>query len=188
MSTSRAAAILLAMSVTATSLFVAACNPAPKPSANGAAPVLQVPSAYRDTYTYLGTWAVAADDAQGSKELHVVYASPGSVVEYRRLGKMPEGALLVKEVFDATTEPMTTGVVSRESTLKGWFVMRKASEAEPYTNDKLWGDGWGWAWFNADSPMRTTTMDYEQECKGCHIPAAKTDWIYADGYPPLKSQ
>ena len=37
---------------------------------------LHVPDAYRTTYQSLGTWAVAADQGAGSKELHVVYASP----------------------------------------------------------------------------------------------------------------
>lgn len=37
---------------------------------------LHVPDAYRITYQLLGSWAVAADQGQGSEELHVVYASP----------------------------------------------------------------------------------------------------------------
>ena len=32
---------------------------------------LHVPDAYRTTYQFLGTWAVAADQGQGSQELHV---------------------------------------------------------------------------------------------------------------------
>ena len=31
----------------------------------------------------LGTWAVAADNGAGSKELHVVYASPGAVSAFK---------------------------------------------------------------------------------------------------------
>ena len=33
---------------------------------------LRVPDGYRTTYQLLGSWAVAADHGQGSKELHVV--------------------------------------------------------------------------------------------------------------------
>jgi hypothetical protein len=50
---------------------------------------LHVPNAYRTTYEFLGTWAVAADHGQGSQELHVVYASPGSITAYRRDGIFP---------------------------------------------------------------------------------------------------
>src|SRR5262249_6156843 len=40
---------------------------------------LHVPDTYRTTYELLGSWAVAADQGQGSKQLHVVYASPGTI-------------------------------------------------------------------------------------------------------------
>ena len=40
---------------------------------------LHVPDAYRTTYQSLGSWAVAADQSEGSKELHIVYASPGTI-------------------------------------------------------------------------------------------------------------
>jgi hypothetical protein len=47
---------------------------------------LHVPDAYRTTYQFLGAWAVAADQGQGSGELHVVYASPGTITAYRKDG------------------------------------------------------------------------------------------------------
>ena len=65
---------------------------------------LHVPGAYRTTYQALGSWAVAADHRKGSKEQHVVYASPGTIAAYRESGHFPDGAVLVKEVFDAATE------------------------------------------------------------------------------------
>ncbi len=42
--------------------------------------------------------------------------------------RFPDGAVLVKEVFDTATDPMTTGIVSRATTLKGWFVIVKDSK------------------------------------------------------------
>src|SRR5580704_15607500 len=86
---------------------------------------LHVPDDYHQTYEFLGSWAVAADQGGASKELHDVYASPGTIAAYRKDGKFPDGAVLVKEVFQATTKAMTTGTVSRADTLKGWFVMVK---------------------------------------------------------------
>jgi hypothetical protein len=88
---------------------------------------LHVPSDYRTTYLVLGTWAVAKDDGPGSKQLHVVYASPGTIAAYRKDGHFPDGAVLVKEVFDTTTNDMTTGSVSSAGTNSGWLTPRLAS-------------------------------------------------------------
>jgi Cytochrome P460 len=146
---------------------------------------LHVPSNYRLTYQFLGSWAVAAEPAKGSKELHIVYASPGTIAAYRQTGHFPDGAVLVKEVFHAATGPMTTGTVSRADSLKGWFVMVRDSKGS-HPGNKLWGDGWGWSWFDAPNSAKTTSTDYKTDCLSCHIPARDSDWIYVGGYPPLK--
>jgi hypothetical protein len=146
---------------------------------------LHVPDAYRTTYQLLGSWAIAADQGQGSKELHVVYASPGTIDAYRKDGHFPDGAVLVKEVYEAATQPMTTGTVSHADTLKGWFVIVKDSNGR-HPGNKLWADGWGWSWFDAANPSKTTSTDYKLNCKSCHVPAQGTEWVYVAGYPPLK--
>ncbi len=146
---------------------------------------LHVPEAYRTTYQSLGSWAVGADQQRGSKELHLVYASPGTVAAYSRDGHFPDGTVLVKEVYEAATKPMTTGTVSHADTLKGWFVMVKDSNGR-HAGNKLWGEGWGWSWFDAANPVKTTSKDFRTDCLGCHIPAKATDWIYVSGYPGLK--
>jgi hypothetical protein len=146
---------------------------------------LSVPHGYRATYQYLGSWAVAADQGPGAKELHVVYASPGAVAAYRSHGSFSDGAVLVKEVFVAATGQMTTGTVSHADTLRGWFVMMKDSRGR-HPDNKLWGDGWGWSWFDAANPSKTTSTDYKINCLACHVPAKASDWIYISGYPPLK--
>lgn len=145
---------------------------------------LRVPADYRTLYQALGTWAIAADNGKGSNELHSVYASPGTIDAYRKTGRFPDGAVLVKEVFAASTNEMTTGTVSRAQSLKGWFVMVKDSK-NTHPGDPLWGDGWGWSWFDADEPLKTTSTDYHSDCLGCHTPAQATDWIYVNGYPVL---
>src|SRR5215510_11865653 len=53
---------------------------------------LRVPDSYRTTYEFLGSWAVAADQSPRSKELHVVYASPGTITAFRVDGRFPDGA------------------------------------------------------------------------------------------------
>jgi hypothetical protein len=145
---------------------------------------LRVPENYRTLYQPLGTWAIAADSGRGSKEMHEVYASPGAIAAYRAAGHFPDGTVLVKEVFGTSTTGMTTGIVSHAARLKGWFVMVRDSKNTRRGNT-LWGDGWGWSWFDADKPLKTTSTNYKTDCQGCHVPARATDWIYTSGYPTL---
>jgi cytochrome P460 len=160
---------------------------APKTAGSGvdAAGNLHVPSDYAARYEYLGTWAVAADEAAGSKEMHIVYASPGAIAAFKSTGHFPQGTVLVKEVRETTTASMTTGTVSHPTKLKGWFVsVRDVKNSHP--GNKLWGDGWGWSWFDADKPLHTTSTDYHNDCLGCHQPAKATDWMYTPGYSTLQ--
>ena len=147
---------------------------------------LRVPENYRTRYQSLGGWAIAADSGRSSKEMHEVFASPGAIDAYRESGRFPDGTVLVKEVFGTSTTGMTTGTVSHATTLKGWFVMVRDSENTRQGNS-LWGDGWGWSWFDADKPLKTTSTNYKTDCQGCHVPAQSTSWIYVDGYPVLRN-
>lgn len=150
--------------------------------ANGS---LHVPAHYRTSYQFLGSWAIAADKGgQGSKSLHVVYGSPGAIAAYRRDGRFPDGSVLIKEVYDAATQTMTTGTVSRAEKLKGWFVMVKESK-DTHPGNQLWGDGWAWSWFDAGNRSKTTSTNYRLDCLSCHEPARPTDLVYVQGYPPL---
>jgi hypothetical protein len=145
---------------------------------------LRVPSDYRTVFQMLGTWAVANEKGPGSKEMHVVYASPGTVAAYRKDGHFPDGAVLVKEVYRTTTKEMTTGTVSSAGTLAGWFVMVKDNVGR-FPGNTLWGDGWGWSWFDEKKPRQTTSTGYKTDCQSCHVPARQSDWIYTSGYPIL---
>ena len=146
---------------------------------------LHVPPQYRASYEFLGTWAIAANKGVGSSELHAVYANPGTTAAYHTSGHFPDGTVLIKEVYETATAPMTTGTVSHAQTLKGWFVMVKDSK-NSHPGSSLWGDGWGWSWFDAGNPMKTTSTSYKKDCLSCHVPAQATDWIYTAGYPALK--
>jgi hypothetical protein len=146
---------------------------------------LHIPSDYRTTYEFLGSWSVAADEGKGAKQMHTVYVSPGSIEAFRKSGHFPDGTIIVKEVYDAAGKEMTTGTVSHEDKLEGWFLMVRDTKND-HPGNKLWGDGWGWSWFDAGDPNKTTSTDYTADCQGCHVPAQSTDWIYTFGYPPLR--
>ena len=143
---------------------------------------------YRKDWALLGTFAIAAKEGTaGSQGLHAVYTQRDVVAAYRKTGQFPDGSVLIKELFSTVTEDMTTGTVSRADKTTGWFIMVKDSKNR-FAGHKLWGDGWGWAYFDKKNPLSTPTKDYEADCKGCHVPAKNNDWVYTEGYPVLRGQ
>ena len=152
---------------------------------------IRKPDGYRDLYQILGTFTVfnaipmvSGSPSEKGGESHYTYASPGTAEYYRKTGKFPDGAVLVKEVFGNDHGKLTTGDAHWASGTKQWFVMIK-DEKGRYPGNPLWGDGWGWALFKPDAPDKQVSTDYKRDCLGCHIPAQTTDWIYVQGYPVL---
>jgi len=150
-----------------------------------AAGVIRLPDNFRRSYEFLGAWAVSDDsDTGGETGQHIVYASPGTVEAYRATGKFPDGAVLVKELFSGNTEDLTTGSATSAADVAGYFVMVKDTTGR--NTGPLWGDGWGWAFFEADNTNQTTTEDYKAECLACHEPVRDRDLVYSYAYPVLK--
>ena len=145
---------------------------------------ISLPKDYRETFLHLGSWAVAKKPSDPVFELHNVYAPLKDIQSFRKDGMFPDGATLVKEVTKVGSDKMTTGESSWSTDTKIWFVMVKDSKGRFPDND-LWGDGWGWALFEAKDPARNVATDYTSDCKTCHIPAKQDDWIYVRGYPVL---
>jgi cytochrome c len=113
-----------------------------------------------------------------------VYTRPEDIQAYRKDGKFPDGAVLVKEITNVGSDKLTTGQSTWDKDVKIWFVMVKDSKGRFPKND-LWGLGWGWALFEAKDPKKNVATDYKTDCKGCHVPAQKDDWVYVRGYPIL---
>ncbi len=146
--------------------------------------VITVPKNYQTEWTLLGTWSIADKEKAGAEGLHYVYTQPETVQYYRENGEFPDGAVLVKELRKANTSQLCTGTASWSSEIEGGFVMNRDRE-DRFSGNALWGDGWGWAYFAAGDPDKTTTKDYRAECIGCHIPAKGDEWVYVRGYPVL---
>ena len=143
---------------------------------------------FQRDWTALGTWAIAAEEGtQGSEGFHTVYTQPQSVTSFRKTGKFPNGTILIKELYEAITEEMTTGTVSRVKETTGWFVMIKDTNGR-FPNNPSWGDGWAWAQFDADDKKSSTSSNYKDDCLSCHEPAKNTDWVYLEGYPVLSNK
>ncbi|HET6983862.1 MAG TPA: cytochrome P460 family protein [Myxococcaceae bacterium] len=146
---------------------------------------IRKPPDYRDLYQSLGSYTVQTPN--GGEEMHFTYASPGTAEYYRKTGKFPDGAVLVKETFGTDHATLSTGDAHWPKGTKVWFIMIKDSKGR-FAGNPLWGDGWGWALYKADAPEKQVATNYKQDCQGCHIPAQSDDWIYVDGYPVLSRE
>ena len=144
---------------------------------------IDLPADFRKNMVHLGSWFVPAGDASG---FHDVYSQASAVEAYRKTGKFPDGATLVKELRPSHSGTYTTGenVSYAVGELKQWFVMIKDTQNR-FPDNPLWGDGWGWALFKPDAPARNVATSYKTDCLGCHVPAKATDWVYVEAYPTL---
>lgn len=131
---------------------------------------------------HLGSWFVPEGDAAG---FHHVRTQPQAIEAYGRTGTFPDGTVLVKEIMTARRSDLSTGArVASATATRQWFVMVKDA-TNRFPEDPLWGQGWGWALFDAADPSRNTATDFQRDCLGCHAPAQASDWVYVDGYPVL---
>ena len=145
---------------------------------------IELPKDFRASLVHMGSWFVPDGDASG---FHDVYTEPETVVEYRRTGKFPDGATLVKELRPHNAGNYTTGTDVSYATedVKQWFVMIKDTEGR-FPDNALWGRGWGWALYKPEDPSVNVATNYQTDCYGCHIPAQGTDLIYIEAYPTLR--
>jgi hypothetical protein len=129
--------------------------------------------------------AIWVDSSVGG-ELHLVWASPGTAASYRLNNAFADGAVLVQEVVRGEHGRLTNGVAHFDSLAetKAWYVMIKDAEGR-YPGNRLWGDGWGWALFDADGREKQVAVDYKRECLYCHASMKMTDLVHVGAYPEL---
>jgi hypothetical protein len=144
---------------------------------------ISLPADFRVTMAHLGSWFVPEGDASG---FHDVYTEAASVLHYRKHGRFPDGATIVKELRTAKTGDYTTGknVSSATGEIKQWFVMIKDTKGR-FQENPNWGDGWGWALIKTGDVNKNISTNYKADCIGCHMPAKANDWIYVNEYPTL---
>jgi Cytochrome P460 len=149
--------------------------------------VLRVPAVnYRKEWVQLGTFSVLANKPQdGAKELHAVYTERKNLDAYLKDGKFPDGAVFVKDVWNAKTEELPTGTSSFAGDLAGRFVMVKDSAGKLGSGPRF-GDGWGWAFFAGNEKVKTVTGNYKVDCLDCHEPARNQGLQFLQGYPLLR--
>jgi hypothetical protein len=147
---------------------------------------ISFPEGFRTEMVHLGSWFVPSGAASG---FHDVYTEKSTVLAYRKTGQFPDGATLIKELRASNAADYTTGAGVSHSTdsIKQWFVMIKDGKGR-FTENPLWGDGWGWALYKPDNPESNVATNYKTDCLGCHVPAKMNDWVYTEAYPILTAE
>lgn len=144
---------------------------------------ISFPKGFALDMSLLGSWYVPEGEASG---FHQVYTDSSSINEYKKSGQFPDGSVIVKELRHSKVGNYTTGsnISYTSSDIKQWFVMIKDSKNR-FTDNPVWGDGWGWALFKPDDTSKNLATNYKTDCLGCHVPAKDKDWIYTEAYPIL---
>ncbi len=178
------------LTLAACCLLVSATTLAAEPRGNtfsrhvDAQGTISLPTDFRSRWTHLGSWVVQQDGAPG-QGFHDVYTEPASAAAYRKTGQWPDGATLVKEIRSLQSGALTTGPGLWAGENKVWFVMVKDRKGR-FAGNGNWGNGWGWALFDAKNRSVNASANHSKDCMGCHVPAQATDWVFVQGYPTLK--
>lgn len=147
---------------------------------------ITLPADFRSGWTHLGSWVVPDAKAPGHG-FHDVYTQSSAAAAYRATGAFPDGTVLVKEIRAIVSAPLSTGPqVQWAGDPVVWFVMVKDDQRR-FAGNPNWGEGWGWALFEAKAPGVNASKGFATSCQGCHVPAMSTDWVYVRGYPTLRA-
>jgi hypothetical protein len=144
---------------------------------------ISLPADARKSWSHLGSWVVADEKAPGYG-FHDVYSQPEVVEAYRQTGEFPDGAVLIKEIRKVEQGTQTTGLAQWAGDTAVWFVMVKDRQGR-FQGNPHWGEGWGWALYEAKNPALNVSKSFEETCKACHVPAQQSDWVFSQGYPTL---
>ncbi|WP_417848866.1 cytochrome P460 family protein [Thalassoglobus sp.] len=147
---------------------------------------ISLPTDFETKFVHIGTVSVEKKSEEPVSELHGTYTRAEDLEAFLRDGHFPDGAVLVKDVRATTNSKLTTGAAAYGADVKVWFVMIKDAKGR-FPNNDLWGDGWGWGLFEGKDRTKQVAVNYRTECRSCHVPVKKSDWVYTQCYPALNA-
>jgi hypothetical protein len=123
------------------------------------------PKGYRD-WVFVGN---GSHHAGGSaKASGNVYIDPAAYRQYTKSGKFPEGTTMVMELKNSESHKAGALLVSVKDS--GRFA-----------------GGWGFFDFSGPSARSTPSVEAVSGCRSCHEQRAKTDHVFTQYYPALRS-
>ncbi|MEZ8825610.1 cytochrome P460 family protein [Vibrio amylolyticus] len=140
------------------------------------------PADFQTQLVHVGTTVVLSEEKVTPQNINGIYTQKEAIDAYNKTGQWPDGTLFVKDVKLTKGERLTTGAVFHQRGNDVFFVMIKDTEGR-FTDNVNWGDGWGWAMFDAE-PKQNVSPNKEF-CQGCHAPRQSNDWLYTDQYPSI---
>lgn len=193
-STAKLALLIMFLLVTAGYLFVGEISDQLSPYVDNKGNIT-MPEDFRSVWSHLGTWVVTSNLAAGINlnesahgvGFHNVYTQSESLKAYKRDGKWPNGTVLIMEIRAIKWDDLPTGHVIVSGDPLKWFIMIKDTTGR-YQGNFHWGNGWGWALFKPDNPVKNISKDFKKDCVECHDSARETDMVFVQGYPPLREK
>ena len=146
---------------------------------------LKQPVGYRK-WVYVGT-PLTPNDLNGGEapfpEFHAVYMDPESFAHYEKTGKFRDGAVMVKELVSVGSKEATSG--------KGYFMGEFTGLEIAIKDSKRFKDepgNWAYFSFGHKHPLKAeVSRNPVAACNQCHQDNAKTDWVFSQYYPVLRT-
>ena len=144
---------------------------------------LKQPVGYRK-WVHVGTPLTPKDlNDDEVSEFHAVYMDPESFAHYEKTGKFRDGTVMVKEFIGVGSKEAVSG--------KGYFMGEFTGLEASIKDSKRFKDEPGnWAYFNFGTkyPLKAeVSKEAVASCNKCHQDNAKTDWVFSQYYPVLRS-
>uniref|UniRef100_UPI0038CBFCFE cytochrome P460 family protein n=1 Tax=Methylocaldum marinum TaxID=1432792 RepID=UPI0038CBFCFE len=82
----------------------------------------------------------------------------------------------MKEIRKIESGSRTTGPAQWAGENAVWFVMVKDARGR-FKGNPNWGEGWGWALYQAGNRNLNVSKGYAESCLSCHEPAREPTWF-----------
>jgi hypothetical protein len=179
-----ASAVLLIPTITSTAAPTETPTvslPAPPPARAYAAPPIQIPANYRDTFTHYAT--VGRTDSGGA--VRVMYITPAAITAFQATGVFPVGTLVIMEIYHV--QPAATGGFATDAEgrlvpgpLQSVLVKLKIGrDAIPSaTGNTAHVNQRGWVYASFDATTGNVDGFNQPLCQSCHVQAQAWDDLF----------